>query len=128
MRRNGGGRPVFDATAVLALLQDEPGADVLRRLQGEAIVNAVNAAEVLGKLVSRGFPVYDAQAALEALHLEVEAFEPDMAAVSAQFVHKGVSLGDRCFLASARRHGSGWTSDHALSALGSRLVSLNFFR
>jgi ribonuclease VapC len=125
---SGAARPVFDATAVLALLQGEPGADVLRKIHSEAVVNAVNAAEVLAKLVNRGMSVAEAQAALDALHLETAPFEPAMAEISAHYVHKGVSLGDRCFLAAAQVYGSGWTSDHALSALAGRPPLLNFFR
>jgi ribonuclease VapC len=105
-------RPVFDASAVLALLQGEPGADKLRDLQPDAVVNAVNAAEVPAKLVSRGMPAAEAQAAYDALHLETTSFEPAMVAISVRYVHKEVSLGDRCFLAAAHRHGSGSTSDH----------------
>jgi ribonuclease VapC len=122
-------RPVFDASAVLALMQGEPGADKLRDLQADALVSAVNAAEVLAKLVSRGMPVAEAQAAYDALHLETAPFEPALVAISARYVYKGVSLGDRCFLAATHRHGSGWTSDHALGTLsGSGLPTLNFFR
>jgi PIN domain nuclease of toxin-antitoxin system len=120
---------VFDASAVLALMQGEPGTDKLRDLQPNAVVNAVNAAEVLAKLVSRGLPAAEAQAAYDALHLETTPFDPAMVAVSARYVRKGVSLGDRCFLAAAHRHGSGWTSDRDLGALfGSRVPPLNFFR
>jgi PIN domain nuclease of toxin-antitoxin system len=120
---------VFDASAVLALMQGEPGADKLKDLQPDAVVNAVNAAEVLAKLVNRGVPAAEAQAAYDALHLETTPFEPAMVAVSARYVRKGVSLGDRCFLAAAHRHGSGWTSDRDLGALlGSRVPPLNFFR
>jgi len=54
---------VFDASAVLALMQGEPGADKLKHLQQFAVVNAVNVAEVLAKLVSRGVPAAEAQAA-----------------------------------------------------------------
>ena len=123
------GRPVFDASAVLALMQGEPGADRLKDLQPDAVVNAVNAAEVLAKLVSRGVPAAEAQAAYDALHLETTPFEPAMVAISARYVRKGVSLGDRCFLAAADRHGSGWTSDRELGKLSSgRVLGLNFFR
>ena len=123
-----GGRPVFDASAVLALLQGEPGAEVLQKLQPDALVGAVNAAEVLAKLVSRGTPLQDAQAAVDALHLETAPFDASMAGVSARYVHKNVSLGDRCFLAAAEMYGTGWTSDHSLSALADRLPTLKFFR
>jgi PIN domain nuclease of toxin-antitoxin system len=123
------GRPVFDASAVLALMQGEPGAEKLKDLQPDAVVNAVNAAEVLAKLVSRGVPAAEAQSAYDALHLETTPFEPAMVAVSARYARKGVSLGDRCFLAAAQWHGSGWTSDRDLGALfGSRVPALKFFR
>jgi PIN domain nuclease of toxin-antitoxin system len=121
-------RTVFDASAVLALMQGEPGAGRLKDLQANAIVNAVNAAEVLAKLVTRGMPATEAQAAYEALHLETTPFEPAMVAISARYVHKGVSLGDRCFLAAALQHGSGWTSDRELAALFGKRTPLNFFR
>jgi ribonuclease VapC len=122
-------RPVFDASAVLALMQGEPGADKLKDLQPDAVVNAVNAAEVLAKLVNRGMPAAEALAAYDALHLETTPFETAMGAISALYVRKGVSLGDRCFLAAAHRHGSGWTSDRDLGALfGGRAPPLNFFR
>jgi ribonuclease VapC len=122
-------RPVFDASAVLALMQGERGAEKLRDLQPDAVVNAVNAAEVLAKLVSCGMPVEEAQAAYDALHLETTPFEPALALVSARYVRKGVSLGDRCFLAAAHRHGSGWTSDRDLRTLfRNRVPPLNFFR
>jgi PIN domain nuclease of toxin-antitoxin system len=126
---NNAHRPVFDASAVLALMQGEPGADKLRDMQPGAVVNAVNAAEVLAKLVSRGVPAAEAQAAYDALHLETAPFDSAMAAISARYVRQGVSLGDRCFLAAAHGHGSGWTSDRELGALfGGRLPPLNFFR
>jgi hypothetical protein len=74
-------------------------------------------------------PAAEAQAAYDALHLETTSFEPAMVAISVRYLHKEVSLGDRCFLAAAHRHGFGWTSDHDLGVLlGSRVPSLNFFR
>ena len=101
----------------------------MHALQSDALIGAVNAAEVLAKLVCRGMPVQDAQDAFEALHLEVTPFEPGAAAISARYVRKGVSLGDRCFLATAHQYGCGWTSDHDLPAhIGKILPPLKFFR
>jgi PIN domain nuclease of toxin-antitoxin system len=120
---------VFDASAVLALLQGERGAEKLGNVQPNAIVNAVNAAEVVAKLVSRGMPAQEAQAAYDALHLETSPFDPAMVALSARYVRKHASLGDRCFLAETERSGSGWTSDHDLgTAFGGRIPRLSFFR
>jgi len=103
-------RPVFDASAVLALTQGEPGADKLRNFQAGAVANAVNAADVVAKLVSRGMPPAEAQAAYDALHLDTAPFESG-------------------FLAAAHRHGPGWTSDRDLGSLfGSSVRALKFFR
>jgi ribonuclease VapC len=129
LKKSKGNIPVFDASAVLALLQGEPGSDRLGKLQSEAVVNSVNVAEVLAKLVARGMPLHEAQAAYDALHLGTTPFESALAADSAHYVHKGVSLGNRCFLAAARQSGSGWTSDRAFGTIsGSRMPPLNFFR
>jgi ribonuclease VapC len=122
-------RQVFDASAVLALLLGEPGSEKLISLQPDGVVNAVNAAEVLAKLVARGMPVEDAQAAYDALHLETTPFDSALVLVSARYVRKGVSLGDRCFLAAAQRQGSGWTSDRDLGTLfPNHAPPLEFFR
>lgn len=128
MKSAGNAKPVFDAAAVLALIQGEPGAEKLQGLQENALVNAVNVAEVLAKLVNRGMPPAVAQAAFDALHLEVSSFEPPLGAASASYIHKGISLGDRCFLAAARQHGAGWTSDRHLGTIFGDKVRLRFFR
>ena len=124
-----GKRPILDATAVLAIIQEEPGAERLLPLGREAAVSAVNLAEVLAKLVSKGVPRAEAQAAFEALHLEALPFDPAEAGISAFYWRKGVSLGDRCFLAAAYVHGKGWTADRALASLEcERLPELEMFR
>lgn len=122
-------RPVFDASAVLALMQNEPGADRLDRLRRDAIVSAVSVAEVLAKLVSKGMPQDLAAAALSALHLEVVPFDPEEALASSAYVTRDVSLGDRCFLACAYKHGTGWTADHDLARIGCPVLPpLKMFR
>jgi len=121
------GRPVFDASAVLALLQGEPGEEKLREAQPQAVVSAVNVAEVLAKLVDHGIPPRQALAAFGALHLETLPFDSAAAENSAAYVAKGTSLGDRCFLAAAHLHGLGWTSDRNLGSLPG-VPPLRFFR
>lgn len=123
------GRPVFDASAVLALLQNEPGAARLDRTRNNAMVSAVTMAEVLAKLIGKGIPHKMATAILGALHLHVVPFEPAEAVLSAEYVAKDVSLGDRCFLSCAHRHGTGWTSDHDLARIESDVLPpLKMFR
>ena len=116
-------RPAFDASAVLALMQGEPGAERLIDYLANAVVNSVNVAEVLAVLVRRGMRAAEARAAYDALHLETVPFEAEMTAVSARYVAKDVSLGDRCFLAEAERRGSGWTADRDLGSTFGKRVS-----
>jgi PIN domain nuclease of toxin-antitoxin system len=113
---------VLDATAVLALILDEAGAARLQGLVPEAVASAVNVAEVLAKLVSRGMRRQEALAAFNALHLQVVGFDPLDAPLSASYVRKNVSLGDRCFLATAYTRGTGWTSDRALASIDSAVL------
>ncbi len=123
---SGNVKAIFDASAVLALLLDEPGAEQLRAAQADAAVSAVNEAETLAKLVGRGVPLAAARRALEALHLETIPFDSMATALSGRFVRKGVSLGDRCFLAAVKVAGAGRTSDRALGDTPG--VTLRFFR
>ncbi len=122
-------KPVFDASAVIALLKRETGWEQLQQLQSDAAVNAVNVAEVLTKLVNRGMTHAAAQTAFNALYLDVKSFEPAMALAPVQFAAKDIALGDRCFLASCI-NGSGWTSDHDLREVAEKagIPDLHFFR
>ncbi len=47
---------ILDASALLALLNDESGADEVRIAIGQAKMSAVNVAEVVGKLADYGMP------------------------------------------------------------------------
>ena len=126
MKKNA--KAVLDASAVLALIQAEPGEERLRPLLPRAVLCSVNHAEVLAKLVREGMPLAAAQAAVAALHLGGVGFDADDAERSAAYVGKGVSLGDRCFLAAAARYGEGFTSDRELRALVSTPSRVHFFR
>ena len=96
---------VLDASALLALLQDEPGSDrVLESLPG-ALVCSVNLSEVVAKLTELGMPEPDIRVALS-LGLEVVAFDEALAysagALRPATRPAGLSLGDRACLALAR--------------------------
>lgn len=97
-------RWVLDASAVLALLQGEPGANAVQdRLAGAAICS-VNLSEVAEKLLDAGMPEAEAREAVEALQLEVVPFDQVLAwgATRLRSLGKplGLSLGDRACLAT----------------------------
>lgn len=114
---------VLDASAVLALLADEPGAATVAAAISEgAAIGAVNLAEVLAKLVDVGMPEAEAVAVVEGLGLEVVPFDEATAVVTARLraptgAH-GLSLGDRAALALALIRGEPvLTTDRAWSTV-----------
>jgi len=98
---------VLDASAVLALLNSEPGAaEVWAHLPG-AFLSAVNAAEVAAKLVDAGADAEDAGRTLLRLGARILPFEQGdvvpAAHLRAASRSAGLSLGDRACLALAAR-------------------------
>lgn len=72
-------RFTLDASAVLALLQHEPGGDIVAaRLRG-ATISAVNLVEVLDKLVAKGMPPENARAAVNYLQIGIRPFTEGLA-------------------------------------------------
>lgn len=110
---------VLDASAVLAYLQREPGYETVRlALTAGACISAVNLAEVLSKVASKGVDAALVGGRLNALGLQVVSFDSEDALLSAQLYLRtkaaGLSLGDRACLALASRLGSvALTSDAA---------------
>lgn len=110
---------VLDASAVLALLAGEPGADrVASAIVGGAAIGAVNLAEVLTKLADIGMPRALAEDALEGLGLEVVPFDAVAARAAAGLRTatraRGLSLGDRAALAlAASRNAPVLTTDRS---------------
>ncbi len=94
---------VLDASAVLALLNDEPGGDRVESALDEAVISAVNLAEVLTKLIDAGMPEDEARQSFDLLGIEVIDFNKQQAETAASLRSatrkKGLSLGDRCCLA-----------------------------
>ncbi len=99
---------ILDATAIIALLEREPGhqrvADIIA--EGEAAISAANLAEVAARLVARTGSAQEARAIVEELPIHVMDLTRDLAieagllyAATRQF---GLSLGDRVCLALAR--------------------------
>jgi ribonuclease VapC len=100
---------VLDSSAVLAVLNDEPGADAVVAILDDALVSTVNYAEVVGKLVERGSNYSQAQAALRTIALTTVDFDIALArrtgALRVETMRRGLSLGDRACLSLAEREG-----------------------
>jgi ribonuclease VapC len=95
---------VLDSSALLALLNREPGAEKLTTaLLGIAVCSTVNLAEVHSKLVSRGLSERNAWNAATTPVSELMAFTAAHAQIAGDLVRLtrpfGLSLGDRACLA-----------------------------
>lgn len=98
---------VLDASAVLAVLLAEPGAEFVRPFLGGAIISAVNHAEVVSRLVDKGAPVDEIRTKVGSFGVPVVGFDADLAETAgllrARTRNKGVSLADRACIALAAR-------------------------
>lgn len=113
---------VLDASAVLVLLLDEPGADAVAAVVADGALSAVNLAEVLSELGDRGADGSALADHLAAAGVQVEPMTERDAAVVAELrrldTGKTLSLGDRCCLALGRRLSSPvLTADRAWSTV-----------
>lgn len=94
---------VLDASAFLALVHDEPGADMVAAELHSASLGAANLAEVIGKLVDAKIDASRLRGLLLAAGVAVEpVLEKDAELAGAMRGLAGgtnLSLGDRCCLA-----------------------------
>ena len=96
---------VLDSSAILALLNDEAGADVVAEILPSSVVSTVNLAEVIASLVNKGVSGADAEAALLTLDCKSEPFRREEALLAGRLREStrqaGLSLGDRACIALA---------------------------
>lgn len=96
---------ILDASALLALLNAEEGADLVQEFLSRSVISTVNLAEVVTRLSILGMPEGEVREALTVLGLEIIPFDEEQAfragLLSAYTQHLGLSLGDRACLALA---------------------------
>lgn len=97
---------IFDASALLVLLNKEPGHETVESHLTHAIMSAVNLAEAITVLTNIGIPVDNAVQLASELITEIVSFDAEQAAITAELrsITKpfGLSLGDRACLALAK--------------------------
>lgn len=113
---------VIDASALLALLNAEPGADVVAEALPQGVISAVNLSEVIAKLCDAGMPDKAIRQALQPLGIEIVPFDEEQAyqagLLRTSTQDLGISLGDRACLGLAKKLGvNALTADRAWAEL-----------
>lgn len=96
---------VLDASAILAFLHDEQGADRVEESLDESVVGAANWSEIAQKVTARGADWDQVKALLFSYDLRVEPVTEEDAERAATLWRSGsgLSLGDRLCLAMSHR-------------------------
>jgi PIN domain nuclease of toxin-antitoxin system len=98
---------VLDASALLAMLKDEPGGERIRPVLRSAAMTTVNFGEVVGFYARRGAVEPDIRRLLQRLPVAKIAFDEELAyavgLLLPQTSAAGLSFADRACLALARR-------------------------
>ena len=93
---------VLDASALIALIRNEPGAEKVAAYMPGLHVSAVNICETIGKMLHYGQTLESVERHLNLLPMTVHGFDGTMAKIAASLLPTtrphGLSLGDRACL------------------------------
>ncbi len=109
---------VLDASALLAFVNGEKGAEKVAAVLGDAMISAVNLAEACTKLALKSQSLVQVTAVIAEAELQIVDFDRGLAETTGALATLtrggGLSLGDRACLALARRESAiALTADNA---------------
>ncbi len=97
---------VADASAILAMLDREPGHERVAAELPATVMSTVNLAEIVTSLINKGIPAADARRTTESLEIETVPLDRELALAAGALREvtrsHGLSLGDRACLALGR--------------------------
>lgn len=100
---------VLDASALLAMVREEPGGEMVELVLEHSVISTVNWSEVIQKALFYGVETEGMRAEVEALGLKILPFTSEDAEKAAALWPRtksaGLSLGDRACLATGERLG-----------------------
>jgi ribonuclease VapC len=117
---------VVDASAVMALMLAEPGADVVTAQIRGSLISAINLSECCARGVERGADAADVLSIVRGYEVQVIPFDLAAALATADLREStrpfGSSLGDRaCLALGLSRSAAVFTSDRRMAAAGQKL-------
>ncbi len=124
---------VLDASALLALIQNEKGADVIRPLLKKSVMSTVNVAEVLTALQRVEVQPKDAIVSIGGILQEMIPFDIEQTQCAAELQphvrHKALSLGDRaCIALGQKLQAPVYTADKIWGELQLDNITINIIR
>ena len=97
---------ILDASALLAVMLNERGAETVIPLLRRSTISTVNLSEVYTKLIANDIPINEAQSQINRFELDIRLFDHSHAVRAAELrpltSHLGLSFGDRACLALAQ--------------------------
>ncbi len=94
---------VLDSSALIALVNQEPGFEQVEAVLQDAVISAVNFAEVVAKYTKRGLPPDIVRSEVDAFRIEVVPFDRAQATMAGLLRFStsrlGLGIGDRSCLA-----------------------------
>lgn len=97
---------VLDASALLAVINNEQGSELVEQYLPGVVMSSVNVSEAAAVLNGFGMPMAETQGLINSLIGHVEVFDHQQAFIAAGLREKtkkyGLSLGDRACLSLAR--------------------------
>jgi PIN domain nuclease of toxin-antitoxin system len=117
---------VLDASALLAMIREEPGGELVAGAIARARMSAVNFAEVVSYLSHADVPSTEIEEMLTPLPLVVIDADLELAWMAGRLRKKtaaaGLSLGDRfCLALAARDRLPAWTADRQWRAISGQI-------
>ena len=101
-------KSVIDSSAILAVLFGEPGRETVVNRLDDYVISAANLAEVITKLVESGYSDDQAERTIDAFLPNVVPLNASIAIETGKLRRStrrlGLSLGDRCCLATAKEN------------------------
>ena len=114
---------VLDASALLAVLNEELGAEIVLAALSDAVISAVNYSEVLKKAFEKGRDIEPVRALVSGWPIGLIPFDETLASLSAGLYPKtkehGLSFADRaCLALGIQRDATVFTADVKWKKLG----------
>lgn len=120
---------IFDASALLALIHQEPGAEIVAPLLKSSVMSTINIAECLNVLQRTGVNTKESVLLINDIIPLIIPFDLEQAELQSEIQHKSLSLGDRsCIALGIKLQAPVYTADKMWASLKLNDVEIRLIR